>query len=293
MGALALLGLRLIKAGGWIRATSVGVGNAIGTLLVLIGLALPTALVPDPIGLQAELPVMAALVMLLAVPAVVLVVTMGRLSSGARDQRLGALRLLGLSKNHAALVAAIENATLAVIGAVVGAVAFQALASLLNTAITWMPGRLQVSPGIALGVIAGVAAVSALIGAGANWDGELPGSGRAKQRRGRPRAWRAVVLLTGLAALIWAGQLPLMDPQGQPIDVNERPVAQLIVAGSLLTAVGLVIATPLAVSWMGGALVRLRPVSLKLAGRSIQADSTSAGRVVAGLSMAVFIMMAV
>src|SRR5699024_7948010 len=48
MTAVLTLGLRLARAGGRLRAWSIVAGNAFGVVLLLVALALPAALYPDP-----------------------------------------------------------------------------------------------------------------------------------------------------------------------------------------------------------------------------------------------------
>ena len=65
-------------------------------------------------------------------PAIALVLTVGRLSSEVRDQRLASLRLLGVSRRQVGLVAATENLVPALAGAAIGILASLALAASLN-----------------------------------------------------------------------------------------------------------------------------------------------------------------
>jgi hypothetical protein len=65
--------------------------------------------------------------------------------------------------------------------------------------------------------------------------------------------------------------------------------AYLVLLGSGLTGIGVVLATPVVVSWCALLLVRRRTVAATLAGRTIQADGAGASRIVAGLGIAVFL----
>lgn len=109
MSASLALGLRLARTGGPIRAISIIVGAAVATLLVLLALAIPNAVYPPEEGTQAlwRANVTGALLFALA-PATVLLITTSRISSGTRDRRLASLRLIGMDRGRAALVAASE-----------------------------------------------------------------------------------------------------------------------------------------------------------------------------------------
>jgi hypothetical protein len=60
-------------------------------------------------------------------------------------------------------------------------------------------------------------------------------------------------------------------------------------AGSIAAGLGLALVLPLITAWLARVLVRLPPIGSLLAGRTIQADSASAVRVVAGLGVAVYL----
>ncbi|QAY70496.1 FtsX-like permease family protein [Xylanimonas protaetiae] len=286
MSALVTLGLRLARAGGALRAWSIAVGNAVGILLLLAALALPVALFPDPVERAAERPSLLAVLTFLLVPGGVLLVMVGRLSSGVRDQRLASLRMIGLPPRHTRVVAAVENGFLALCGAVAGAAVFLAVVQPVSGVVADSDGVL--AQGFDVGAlqvvvaVVGVVALSVVVGTASTWDRALPGAARAEARPRTPGAWRLLVLAAGVGALAWLASTDV----GTTDDGLETV---LMLGGSLLTGVGIALVTPLVVSWVAAALVRSDAVTPRLAGRAIQADSASASRVVAGLGVAVFL----
>ncbi len=286
MTPLLTLGLRLARAGGPLRMWSIAVGNALGVLLVLVALALPAGLFPDP-GQRAENTIThLTVVTFFLVPAVVLLVTVGRLSSGTRDRRLASLRMIGLTPRRTRRVAAVENGGLALVGAVAGAVAFVAavgpLSGVLARGSSWLQGSLRLDLWVLVVVVAGVTALSVLVGTGATWERQLVTAARSEATQRLPHPWRLIILAIGIGALAWGSRLDTAT-------AHHLVVTWSFLGGALLTGVGLALVTPLVVSWVARLLVRSSAVTPLLAGRSIQSDGAAAGRVVAGLAVAIFL----
>lgn len=286
MTAVLTLGLRLARAGGRLRAWSIVAGNAFGVVVLLVGLALPEALYADPVE-RAELQVqILGILLFLLVPAVILLVTVGRLSSGVRDRRLAALRLLGLSPWRTRLVAAVENGALALAGALLGAgLAALALPSLGPALVDG--GVVEQAPhtSLVIGglVVLAVTLVSVLVGTASTWEREVPGRARTEATRRTPGIWRLAVLLVGLGLL---GGLWVLDPNTR---LQVWLIAPFLLGGGLLTAVGIALSIPLLTSWFARGLVRSTRVAPRLAGRAIQTDPVGPSRVVAGLGVATFL----
>lgn len=289
MTAVLTLGLRLARAGGRLRAWSIVAGNAFGVVLLLVALSLPAAMYPDPAE-RAELQVQIfGILLFLLVPAVILLVTVGRLSSGVRDRRLASLRLLGLSPWRTRAVAAVENGVLALVGALLGACA-------VALALPWVGARLvdggwveqapQTSSPAGVTVVLAVTALSVLVGTASTWERELPGRARAEASRKRPRVWRLVPLLVGVGLL---GGLWVLDPNTR---LQVWLFAPLLLGGGTLTAVGIALTIPLLTSWCARGLVRSTRIAPRLAGRAIQTDPIGPSRVVAGLGVATFLAVA-
>ncbi|WP_163543500.1 FtsX-like permease family protein [Occultella kanbiaonis] len=153
------------------RTVSIGVGAAVATLLVLIALAIPDAVYPPAEGMDAvwRANVTGALLFALT-PAVVLLITTSRISSSTRDRRLASLRLIGMDRGRAALVAAVEAGSLTAAGALIGAAAFWGLAPVVDRASAagpgWFAAPLRLPGGIAVIVVVAVVAIGAAIAAG-------------------------------------------------------------------------------------------------------------------------------
>lgn len=289
MTALVGLGLRLARAGGRLRAWSIAVGNAVGVVLLLAAVALPAAIYPDPRERADNRVQLLALLLFLMIPGTILLITAGRLSSGVRDRRLAALRMIGVSPSRVRLVAAVENGSLALAGAVAGAGTFAAIARPAGAAIGrgtgWFEAPLQVPVVMAALVVLAVTALSVLVGTAATWERGLPGAARSESTRRRLSPARLAPLALGLAALVWLANLD--DTSADPV-----LMAALLLGGGVLTAVGIAQVTPLVTAWASGPLVRSRSIAATLAGRAMQIDAAGASRTVAGLSVAVFLVVA-
>jgi hypothetical protein len=274
VSALVALGLRLARAGGPLRAWSIAAGNAVGVVLLLVAAALPTAVYPDAEVRAAERVQLMGILVFLLVPAVVLLVTVGRLSSGVRDRRLAALRMLGVGRHQARVVAAVENGALALVGALAGAALFATAAPAASRLAVdgrlWLQAPLRATPASAVATVLGVVALSVVVGT------------RQEATRRRPRPWRLAVLATGLAALVWLGRI---DPDA----TADRVEGLLFFGGTVVTAVGIALTTPWVTAWLAHHLARTRSSGLLLAGRAIQTDSVGAARLVAGLGVALFL----
>ncbi len=289
MTALVGLGLRLATAGGRLRAWSIAAGNAVGVVLLLAAVALPAAIYPDPQERADNRVQLLALLLFLMVPGTILLITAGRLSSGVRDRRLAALRMIGVSPSRVRLVAAVENGSLALAGALAGGGTFAAIArpagAVIGRGTGWFEAPLQVPVVMAALVVLAVTALSVLVGTAATWERGLPGAARSESTRRRLSPARLAPLALGLAALVWLANLD---------DTSADPVltAALFLGGGVLTAVGIAQVTPLVTAWASGPLVRSRSIAATLAGRAMQTDPAGASRTVAGLSVAVFLVVA-
>lgn len=280
------LGLLLARAGGRLRPWSIGAGSAIGVVLLLGAVAVPRAIYPDPVQRIAARDELLPILVFLLVPATMLLVTTGRLSSGVRDRRLAALRMIGLAPYRARVVAAVENGTLALAGASVGGIVFAAVALPVSRAIVdgpgWFKAPLQVAPITAACLVLAVVGLSVLVGIGPTWERQLPGAARSESTRRVPSPWRLLVLAVGLGMLITLAGL-------DPTKTTSTMQGVLLLGGATVSAMGIALVTPLVTSWFGNLLVRLRPVPAVLAGRAIQTDTVGPSRVVAGLGVAVFL----
>ncbi|QOR70937.1 hypothetical protein IM660_01060 [Ruania alkalisoli] len=291
MRVLLRLAISLIRAGGWLRAGSVAGAHVLGVAILLGAQALPDAVHP---GGLADNPVarnqFTAIVGVLVVPVAILLLTVGRMSSGVRDRRLASLRLLGMSTGRSVIVAALENAIVALAGSLAGLAAFLALTPAVERWVAagpaWFVAPLRTTPTTAALTIAGVVALSVVVATAPM--GRLltdPRSERTESARRTPSPWRLVLLVPTTAVLGWLTQVDL-------VTTSNKTVALALLTGGLLGAVTIALAAPVLASWAARVLVRRRSTGLLLAGRAIQVAPASASRLVAGIGVVVYLVMA-
>jgi hypothetical protein len=294
------------------------VGDAVATALLLTAAALPGASYPPESDWVVSTGDQLRLMLVFAIPAVLLLMTVARLSSEVRDARLAALRRLGLSRRQVRAVAAREGGWLAALGALGGTLAFLGLARWLNAAVA-LPAVFA-APAWAL-VLApvGVIVAGMAVATAPTWGRDVPGGDRGpslrerfharlaarprtswlarelfrltvRARPGEPRFRTARLALLGFGLVLLAvGAWPW--PPGPDVDSEfDREAVLLFVfaGGAVLTAIGIALTTPVVTVWLARGLVRSRRAAPALAGRSIQAHGASASRVAAGLGLAVF-----
>lgn len=259
--------------------------NAIGVVILLAIQALPGAIFAPGAEVSTEQRVQVmAITTFLVVPVAILLLTVGRLASGTRDRRLASLRILGLNPRRTRLVAMGENGVLALVGAALGALAFTLLAPVLDDVVArgpaWFSASLQVTPGVLILTTLGVVALSAVTSiAGTRAMNREPRAARSQSARRTPRPWALLPLVIGVASLSWV----VRNPAGS---------AGLFLLGALGCAIAVALLPSLLTSWVSGLLVRLPFVSTTLAARSIQVEPASAGRLVAGLGVTTFLVVA-
>jgi len=282
--ALVVLGARLVRAGGRLRLWSVIGGCAIAVALLTTAWALPDALYPvtDPMTIDARRAPLVALLEGLTVPVLVLVLTVARLSSQVRDRRLASLRLLGVSRTHAAVVAAVENLLPALAGAGLGVGGYLAVRAALARVLgdqLQAPIALPV-PQLAL-VVTGVVALSVALALAPLRRIGRPRDGHADSVVRKPSLWRLAPLAASVAAFV--GLLAL------PAGGYGALVTPLFLTGILSGALGIVLAAPLVTFAAASGLVRTGRVTGVLAGRGIQTQSAPIGRRVVALGLAVYV----
>jgi len=282
--ALAALGTRLVRAGGRLRLWSVVGGCAVAVALLATAWALPDALYPvtDPTAVDPRRGPLVALLQSLIVPVLALVLTVGRLSSQVRDRRLASLRLLGVPRRHAAVVAVVENAIPALAGAVLGVGGYLVLRAIL----TWMLGDQLQAPITqsalrTTGVAAVVVGASVALALASLRRIGRPREGHAAAAARRPSLWRLAPLVPAVAAIA-----VLLAP---PVRGHDNLVTPLFLTGILSGALGIALAAPLAAYAVASGLVRNGRVTAVLAGRGIQTQSASIGRRAIALGLAVYV----
>ncbi len=293
MTALAELGWRLVRAGGRFRVWIVVVGNAVATTLLLATAAMPAALYPAGVRVNPdERANVTAILVFSLVPAVVLLLTANRTSAAVRDRRLASLRMLGLSRGRTIAVGAIEGGLLGLLGAIAGLILFLGVAPLVEKAVAagpeWFRGLMTTTPVtaglvmlVAVVLSAGTAAVS-LVRSTRN-----PMAERSEATARRPSLWRLAVL--GAAVVLLGGISQLGERIGW---MRGDAALPLLLGGALAGALAIAFVTPLVCWWLAGLMVRTGRVAPMLAGRGIQVEPGGTSRLVAGLGVAVYLVLA-
>lgn len=299
MRTALLLGLRLsVGTGGQqARTLATGLASAVGTLVVLLVCGIAISSLANTTQFQYN-PGVAPLLMsgtiaMVALPVVVLIATISRLSAGVRDRRLANLRLLGLTVGQTRLVAVVEVGFASLLGSALGAMTAAALAP----AGTWIlhstgnsAGASLAPPALAWVVvpmsICGVAVVAAALP-------QRLASARAlshsRQRdAGAVRLVRAAPLLLGFL-LCLSVRTPLMERS----PALHRGEIVVIVVGIALLGIGMVLVIPVFMSLIANVMLRLgRGPLATLVGRRLQTQPAGATRVVAALMVGLFLVVA-
>jgi hypothetical protein len=228
-------------------------------------------------------------VLLFVLPVLILVGTSTRLGSAQRDQRMAAMRLVGATPGEVRLVSAAEAGGIAAVGVLGGLALFAALRPLVGL-LPWRPGLFPTDLAPPPLLVAALALALPVLGvaAGSLSQRRVVTSPLGVTRRAAPRAprrWRLVPLAGGVALLLVLLVFPNL------IKAEPAVVYVLLLGGAGLTLLGLVLATPQVGAMTASALLRwLRlPLAGQLGARRVQADPTSAGRLVTGTAVLVFI----
>lgn len=222
----------------------------------------------------------------LLLPVLVLVATATRLSAGARDRRLAAVRLVGGTPRQVALLAAGEALVVGILGSALGLLVFRVLrpvaASLVPVEGGVFAADLRPPSGQLLGVLLAVPVLSLLVSLFAmrRLVVDPLGVRRRSRRRSRAGWWRLVPLAVGLALLsgLWVRQNEL-----EGFEVG------LLLSGGALTVIGLAVVAPTVSRLAGLALVQLPGTASRLAGRRLLADPSATARTLTGTVLVVFV----
>ena len=250
--------------------------------LDLVGL--PAAAAGDQLALWTFLAGGAAV--LLVVPLLTLSSAAARMGALGRDQRLAALRLLGVSSFGAVALSATETMAAAAIGSVAGAALYAGLlpvwqvlsfqAAPLSVAEMVLPWQWIIALLALVVVLAGVAAVLGLRQV------RISPLGVARRVRRRGLRWQRL-LTVPLVVVGWVAVAPLLDFD------RARTAAMAItfvVLAGFMWVTNLV--GPLLLQLAGQVMVRRDSPAVLLAGRRLLADPRGAWRNVAGLALAAF-----
>ncbi len=287
------LGVRLAWAGRGARTVAIVGGTAVATALLLTTWAIPAALyagvqVVDP----QERANVSAILAFSALPAAVLLLTATRASAAARDRRLAALRLIGTTTRATGMVAGVENGVLATAGATLGVGLFALVAPMVTALVAagpgWFHGPLTTTPPAALATVGGVVVLTstlAVISARSVLRDPLAGRSEATVR---PISRRRLLLLIPPVAL-----LGLIDALGAHASWLQNNLGlTLLVVGSISGAVAIAACTPLLARLLARVIAdRSGPATL-MAARAVETDAGSSGRLVAGLGITVYLVLA-
>ena len=288
-----LLGLRLAVGTGGQRARTVATGTAAAVAVVVVLVVWDVA--EGEVGRTAAFGrgqvslLVGGTVAMVALPALVLVATMARLSAGVRDRRLAALRLLGLGAGGTRLVAATETGLAGLLGALLGSAVATGVLPLVPRVTSWHTGALEPPPLVVAGVVLAVVAVGVATASLPPRLSSRRAVGGARREGERSASLlRAVPLLAGFV-VCWATRSPLVD-QSSTLPLTE--VAAILV-GILLLGVGMLLVVPVFTSMVAVVVLRLgRGPGATLLGRRLQSQPAGATRVVAALMVGLFVVVA-
>jgi hypothetical protein len=217
-------------------------------------------------------------------PILILIGTATRLSAARREERFAALRLVGATSSQISVVAAVDAAVSALLGAIIGIGLFlllqPALASTAITSTRYFSN--EVTP-TALGYVAMLVAVPAASAVAALLSLRRvrisPLGVARKVTPGAPSVSRLVPLLAGLA----------LFAVGMAVS-GSKSIGAAAYPGLLLVMIGLVVGGP----WLTALAARLAPRLLGgaaplLAGRRLADNPKGAFRSIRGLVLAVFL----
>ncbi|WP_182873877.1 FtsX-like permease family protein [Microbispora sp. H10670] len=219
----------------------------------------------------------------LIVPLLVLVGTATRLAAARRETRFAAIRLVGATTRQINVLATVDAALGALVGALTGLAIFQlvrpAVAGVRITGARFFPGLVAPHAWQYAAVLCGVPVVAACAALWSLRRVRISPLGVARKTAASPpRAWRMIPLLAGLG--MFAGPV---YRNGEPDDLPAVVALALVMAGLMLAGPWLtMVAARLAARLTrGGATL--------LAARRLAADPKTAFRSVSGLVLAVFI----
>ena len=227
------------------------------------------------------------LLLTLVVPVLMFMVTCARLSATARDQRLAALRLIGLSPRKTQVVNASETGLVGLAGGAIGFAAWLIWRyvdpSVRTGTFGWYSTDLRLAPGLIVAALLALVLLGVAVGALASRASiARPLRTRREQSVRTISGWRAVPLVVGVTLL----GLSWITSHG----TSEQLLQWLVPfgAGLLATAIGLILIVPYVATATGWLLARSsRPAAL-LAGGRLRHEPAVAGRVVAALAVALF-----
>ncbi len=224
----------------------------------------------------------------LILPVVVFVSTATRLAAARREQRLAALRLVGVTPAQTSALAAFEAALAACAGSVLGFLVFVVgrpyVARIPFDGHDSYPGDLRLSPLAAVGIAVGVPVLAIVAAELSLRRVQVSPLGVARQAP-RPRpTWRRLILL-GIGLTAFAVTLPfVVTAKGSTATLSMMSIAFVMVVA------GIVVAGPWLTLVVGRLILRYgRSSSSMLAGRRLAENPAGGFRSISGLILAVFV----
>lgn len=230
---------------------------------------------------------------MLLIPIVTFISIATQLGSAQREKRYAALRLVGATRKQVTRIIAVESLTAALVGIIVGSLAYVAVLPLLSqfklAGMRFWQSDLTVLPQYYVFAVT----VTLLFCLLANWWGmrHVQVSPLGVIRSGgiskRPRAWRLMLLIPGLTMFIWLS-LPSGARWFRDNAHNTAPLL-LLIAGVISLMFGLLLAGP----WLTNSISRLvarrtNSAVTILASKRIAMQSRRIFRSVSGVVLALF-----
>ncbi|MEV6849214.1 FtsX-like permease family protein [Actinoplanes sp. NPDC051411] len=222
----------------------------------------------------------------LILPVVVFISAATRLAAARREQRLAALRLVGVTPGQAAALAAIEAGLAAVCGTVLGIAVFAvvrpSVARIPFDGNTFFPSDLRLYAVPALIILLGVPALSIMAAELSLRRVRISPLGVTRQTpRPRPTWRRLIPLGAGLTGFAIALPVSVGDHGSQSSMVGVSATFLVVIAGIMTLGPWLTIL-------VGTTMLKLRGTTALLAGRRLQNNPAAGFRSISGLVLAVF-----
>lgn len=239
----------------------------------------------DPGGSKQVLAVIVAGCMFVLLPVLGFSATSARLSARVRDQRLAALRLVGMSRQRVRLVNAVEPGLGALLGGVVGVGLWAHFQPPLGRrgigGFGWFASDAPMSPLRAFAIMVASSVVAVAVATfSANRAIDEPLTERRSASGDTKIVWRAAVLGAGVCALVVAAWRA-----GRGVD---RGTYWLLLLGSLAAVVGVSLAHPL-LSRLLAKLIDGRESTVRLlASRRLRYQHAATSRILTGVLLATF-----
>ncbi len=223
----------------------------------------------------------------LLVPIIVFLSTCARLSANARDQRLAALRLIGLTAKRTQIVNSIEVGLGAIAGSALGLAVFTIATHTARSAqvgrLSFFVSDIRVAPVPAILAAVAIGCLALMVAAASSQSGiNRPLEARRERSVRTVRTRRMIPLFAGvvLLAISW------VTARNASVEVNTWLIP--FGSGLALTAIGITLAAPFVSIATGHVLAKIdRPSALIASGR-LRHDPTAGARLISGLSVSVF-----